>query len=172
MIKILLIFVIIFGVQLELGAQESKGLYTIYLVRHSEKDINSINYSDPLLTECGVQRSVNLSNFLRDVNIEVIYSTDFKRTKSTAGPTATAKGLEIKLYADNELENLSNILIKDKKNALVVGHSYTTAVLAGLLIGEEMDAFGLNIYNRIYKVVFYENEGQLHLLHTTFDCIE
>jgi hypothetical protein len=61
-------------------------------------------------------------------------------------------------------------LIKNKQNALVVGHSNTTGVLAGLLVGQEIGAFDLNIYNRIYQVVIYKNQGRLHLLNTVFDC--
>jgi len=52
----------------------------------------------------------------------------------------------------------------------VVGHSNTTGVLAGLLIGEDLGAFDLDIYNRVYQVVICNNNGRLHLLSTAFDC--
>jgi hypothetical protein len=58
----------------------------------------------------------------------------------------------------------------NKQNALGVGHSNTTGVLAGLLVGEKIGAFDLDIYNRVYKVIIYKNSGQLHLLHTAFEC--
>jgi 2-keto-3-deoxy-galactonokinase len=53
---------------------------------------------------------------------------------------------------------------------LVVGHSNTTAVLAGLLIGEEMGSFDESIYNRVYQVVIAGDDRRLHILHTAFVC--
>jgi hypothetical protein len=61
-------------------------------------------------------------------------------------------------------------LLESKQDALVVGHSNTTGVLAGLLVGEEIGEFDLAIYNRVYQVVIYQNSSRLHLLHTAFDC--
>ena len=99
-----------------------------------------------------------------------MYSSNYTRTKNTALPTATSKGLEIKEYNPQELEDFSQLLIERKQNALVVGHSNTTGVLAGLLVGEEIGPFDLDIYDRIYQVLIYQNRGKLQLFHTSFDC--
>ena len=92
------------------------------------------------------------------------------RTKSTARPTANAKGLEIEQYDARELKDFSQLLIDRQQDALVVGHSNTTGVLAGLLVGENRGAFDLDIYDRVYQVVVYKNKGRLHLLHVSIDC--
>ena len=170
--KYLTIILIIVGLQSNIVAQENNEIFTIYLVRHSEKDISSNNYSDPPLTRCGEQRSESLSSFLKDVHLDAIYSTDYNRTNNTALPTAKSKGLEIKEYNSEKLKDFSKLLLESKQNALVVGHSNTTGVLAGLLVGEEIGEFDLDIYNRVYQVVIYENRSRLHLLHTAFDCNE
>lgn len=154
----------------DVNAQNEKYIFTIYLVRHSEKDLSANNPSDPPLTLCGVQRSENLSGFLKDVHLDAVYSTDYVRTKSTALPTANSKGLEIELYDAQELKDFSQLLIDRQQDALVVGHSNTTGVLAGLLVGENRGAFDLDIYDRVYQVVFYKNKGRLHLLHVSMDC--
>ena len=154
------------------NAQNEKDIFTIYLVRHSEKDLFANNPSDPPLSPCGEQRSENLSSFLKDVHLDVIYSTDYVRTKSTARPTANAKGLEIEQYDAQELKDFSQFLIDRQQDALVVGHSNTTGVLAGLLVGENRGAFDLDIYDRVYQVVVYKNKGRLHLLHVSMDCSE
>ena len=154
------------------NAQNEKDIFTIYLVRHSEKDLSANNPSDPPLSHCGEQRSENLSSFLKDVHLDVIYSTDYVRTKSTARPTANAKGLEIEQYDAQELKDFSQLLIDRQQDALVVGHSNTTGVLAGLLVGENRGAFDLDIYDRVYQVVVYKNKGRLHLLHVSMDCSE
>jgi len=168
-IFITIIFLVL-GLQHVLSAQSRNELFTIYLVRHAEKNSTADNYLDPPLTQCGQQRAESLDSFLIDVNLDAVYSTDYLRTRNTALPTATTKELEIKLYNSNELEDFSKFLIDCKQDALVVGHSFSTGVLAGLLTDQELEPFDLSIYNRIYQVVFYKNTGRLHLFHTAFDC--
>ena len=168
--KNLIIILIILGFQFNVVAQSNNETFTIYLVRHSEKDLTSNNYSDPPLTDCGEQRSKNLSDFLTDIDLGAVYSTDYNRTKNTALPTAVSKGLDVKKYNAQELEVFSKLIMDRRQDALVVGHSNTTGVLAGLLVGEDIGEFGLDIYDRIYQVVVYKNAGRLHLLHSFFDC--
>lgn len=148
--------------------QNSNKIFTIYLVRHSEKEISSNN--NPDLTKCGDLRSENLSIFLKDVPLDAVYSTDYQRTKNTAFPTAKSKELKIEYYNPNDLQQFSKLLKNLKKDVLVVGHSNTTGVLAGLLVGEEIGEFDLNIYNRVYQVVVSNENSRLHLLHTAFKC--
>lgn len=167
--KYLLISITFLAFQTFVTAQTCNEIFTIYLVRHSEKSNDS---SDPPLTKCGEQRSEYLNSFLRDVPLKTVYSTSYERTRSTALPTATAKGLPIIEYDASELKAFSKTLLNNKQDALVVGHSNTTAILAGLLVGKELDAFGLAIYDRIYQVVLYKNTGRLHLLHSSFTCME
>jgi len=164
------IVLIILGAQANTCAQESTEPFTIFLVRHAEKDLSSGSPSDPPLTTCGEKRSESLSRFFSAVDLDVIYSTDYIRTKSTALPTATTKGLGIEIYDPDKLKEFSDSLLEKKQDALVVGHSNTTAVLAGLLVGKELGEFDLNIYNRVYQVVVYKDNDQLHLLHTAFQC--
>lgn len=152
------------------NTQYGPELATIYLVRHSEKELKHINEADPPLTMCGEQRSKNLSDYLKEVPLDVVYSTDYIRTKATALPTALSKGLEITEYNPQALRSFSKVLINRKQNALVVGHSNTTGVLAGLLAGKEVGAFDLTIYDRLYKVVLYKKRHQLYLLHPAFEC--
>ena len=51
----------------ETYAQESEGIFTIYLVRHAEKEISAANPKDPPLTPCGVKRAESLAVLLNDV---------------------------------------------------------------------------------------------------------
>ena len=50
--------------------QNSNEIFTIYLVRHSEKEISSNN--NPDLTKCGDLRSENLSIFFKDVPLDAV----------------------------------------------------------------------------------------------------
>ena len=150
-----------------IAAQDGDGMFTIYLVRHAEKQSDS---NDPPLTECGVERSESLSTLFDAVPFDAVYSTDYKRTQSTALPTAMDQGLMIQSYEPDALGKIAEELIRNGQDALVVGHSNTTAVLAGMLVGEEMGAFDESIYNRVYQVVVSKDNRRLHVLHTSFDC--
>ncbi len=146
--------------------------YTIYLVRHTEKEVSEDNPRDPGLTPCGQERAESLANFLHDVNIEVVYSTDYVRTKTTAEPTAQSKAKVIELYNPRELDLFAKSLLERSQDALVVGHSNTTGVLAGLLVGEEIASVSMSedVYNRIYQVVVCGNSKQLNLFQSAFSC--
>lgn len=170
--KFFTFILIILGFQLDACAQKNNEVYTIYLVRHSEKDLSSDNPSDPPLTPCGQERSKSLSYFLSAVDLDALYSTSYNRTKNTALPTATSKGLEIEEYDHQNLKDFSNLLLERKQDAMVVGHSNTTGVLAGLLVDEKLGEFDLDIYNRVYQVVICNSSSRLQLFHTAFDCNE
>lgn len=154
-------------VSMSIAAQDGDGMFTIYLVRHAEKQSDS---NDPPLTDCGIERSESFSALFQSVTLEAVYSTDYKRTQSTALPTAMDQGLTIQSYEPDALGKIAEELIRNGQDALVVGHSNTTAVLAGLLVGEEMGSFDESIYNRVYQVVIAGDDRRLHILHTSFDC--
>ena len=160
------------GGQTDQNSNNQRKIFTIYLVRHAEKDLSSNQFTNPPLTPCGKGRAEHLSDFLSSVHLDAIYSTDFTRTKNTASPTAISKGLGIQDYNSKNLEEFSTLLMSRKQDVLVVGHSNTTGVLAGLLVGENIGEFDLDIYNRVYQVVVYEESGRLHLLHTAYSCID
>ena len=164
------LFSLLFVSYLLIGAGLKKEIFTLYLVRHSEKVVSTEYPYDPPLTQCGAERAQHLSAFLEEVDVEAIYSTNFSRTEQTAQPTASAKGLNIQSYSTSNLKEFSSQLLELKKNALVTGHSNTTGVLAGILVDQEIGAFEESIYNRIYQVVVCGDQRQLNLLHTSFRC--
>jgi broad specificity phosphatase PhoE len=157
----------LFCLQMPAAAQVEEGVFTLYFVRHSEKTSESM---DPELTVCGVERSESLNAFFDAVPLAAVYSTDYRRTWGTAQPTARSKGLEIQEYDPRTLEEVMAALIERRQDALVVGHSNTTGVLAGLFVGENIGAFDESIYNRVYQVVVTKSERRLHVLHTAFRC--
>ena len=169
LIPALLFFLLCFTKE-NLIAQTDGESFTIYLIRHSEKDILSENQLDPPLTTCGIERSEYLSSFFEDTNIKKVYSTNYLRTIKTAMPTALSKKVSIQYYDSNNLMLFSEQLLNLKQNSLVVGHNNTTPILAGLLTGNNMNAFDENIYNRIYKVIISQNNKKLFVFETSFDC--
>ncbi len=151
-------------------AQESEKIFTIYLVRHAEKELSAENPKDPPLTPCGEKRAESLANLLKNVQLDVIYSTEYLRTKETAQPVANEKEKELTYYDPVKLADFAKLLLKNKEDVLVVGHSNTTPVLAGLLIGEDLEPFDESIYNLVYQVVVSKDKGRLHVFHTAVVC--
>lgn len=172
MIKYLLFFSVIFLAKPEISSKTHDEIFTIYLIRHAEKDLKSQNSFDPELTACGLKRAESIRLFFDSISLDKVYSTNYIRTKNTAKPTATSKNLEITPYDSERLEDFAKILIENKENALVVGHSNTTAALAGLLVGEKLRDLDLDVYNQIYQVSICQKSGKLQLFHSAFECTE
>ncbi len=144
--------------------------FSIFLVRHAEKDLSSES-DDPGLSACGEQRAQSIAAMLADVDLDRVYSTDYRRTRDTASPIASAQQLEVSSYDPHELDEFAALLFKRKEDALVVGHSNTTGLLAGILVGEGGEAFDEGLYDRLYQV-FIAGGGQrrTYLLHQAFNC--
>ena len=93
--------------------------------------------ADPPLSKSGELRAERLVNVLAAYKPDIIYSTNYKRTKATAAPLATQTGKEIQLYDPKKLPLFADSLLLVKgKIIVVVGHSNTTPALVNLLIKE------------------------------------
>ena len=171
-IKKAALFLLLVCLQVSTFAQDADSMFTIYLVRHAEKELASDNPKDPPLTSCGEQRAASLEVFLSSVQLDAVYSSDFIRTRRTAAPAAQNRNMETRLYDHKNLEEFAKVLLERGEDALVVGHSNSTPVLAGLLIGKDLEPIDESIYNRIYQVVVYKETGRLHVFHSAFNCGE
>lgn len=141
--------------------------YSIYLVRHAEKQSEQEN---PNLTSCGQMRAKQLAVILENVDIKAIYSTSYQRTLATATPTSQQKKLPIKHYSPRDLEQFALSLKQLKMNALVVGHSNTTPQLTSLLSGEEVDDIDEKQYQMLYQVQFSAGDSTLTVLKQPLVC--
>ncbi len=166
----LFITLIMIGFQFAAHARESGEMFTVYLVRHAEKAAGAENPSDPPLSACGESRSAALAAMLKSVRLERVYSSPYDRSLGTARPVAESHGIEVDAYDPAKLEAFADQLLKRKQDALVVGHSNTTAVLAGLLSGEAGEEFDEDEYGRLYLVTLAGDQSQVILLEQTFRC--
>jgi len=125
----------------------------VFLVRHAEK---VLGVNDPPLTPEGEQRAQLLAATLRDSSVDVVYSSDYKRTQDTARPTAARLGVNLQLYDAGDLEPFAEEILREGGRVLVVGHSNTTPEMVRLLGGkpgtpiEEGDE-----YDRLYMVTVH-----------------
>ncbi|SDJ23483.1 Histidine phosphatase superfamily (branch 1) [Ferrimonas sediminum] len=122
----------------------------VFLVRHAEKQQPG---KDPELTQEGRDRARDLANLLQSAQIEAVHSTDFARTRATAGPTAAALNIELSLYDPFKLKAFANTLKRRGGRHLVVGHSNTTPALVTLLGGEAGDSIDdASEFDRLYVI--------------------
>ena len=142
-------------------------IYSIYLVRHAEKQKDSDN---PALTSCGRLRARQLATVLSGVELKAIYSTSTQRTMATAQPISQIKKLAIKNYSANNLVQLAFSLKQLKQSALVVGHSNTTPHLVELLTEDKVLAIEEHQYQQLYQVQFFGDEVKLTLLKQPLIC--
>jgi probable phosphoglycerate mutase len=123
---------------------------TVILVRHAEKESDT---RDPALSPSGRQRAESLAHALSGVGLRHVLSTDYRRTRETAGPVARAFGLEVEIYDPEDLEGLVERLARAEGPALVVGHSDTTGTVVALLGGDPGPPFDEELdYDRLYVV--------------------
>ena len=170
MSKFLLTGLILLAMSNVTYATDANGLFSIYLVRHAEKDAGPGAPDDPALSVCGKLRAQALATTLSGIDLKTVYSTPYVRTLDTAAPTAGSHQLEIQEYDPSALEAFAGVLLDRGQEALVVGHSNTTAVLAGLLAGVPGEEFDEDEYDRLYQVVIAGSERRLYLMHQAFSC--
>ena len=126
---------------------------TYYVVRHAEKETNTMTSEVPL-SAAGNRRAEALGVQLRHRNVQHIFSTPYARTTATARPLSQAIGVPITLYAVDTLDRFVNRLKAIRKgNILVVGHSNTIDDTMNLLVGEKkFTDFPDNQYGVLYRV--------------------
>lgn len=85
----------------------------IYLIRHAEPNYNNHNDFDRELTSKGLQDCQLITDFFKDISIDTIYSSPFKRAVQTITPLAKAKDLPIQLQSDFRERKIDDTWIDD-----------------------------------------------------------
>ena len=147
----------------------ASAIYSVFLVRHAEKLGVEAGGKDPGLTDCGRRRAGHLARQLAEVPVRRVYSTGYRRTLATAAPVAE-RGVPLERYDPQRLPELAKRLLQEAEDALVVGHSNTTEVLAGLLAGFTGEAYDERYYDRLYQVIISGDQRRLIQLQQGFDC--
>lgn len=122
--KNLIMFYLLVGWCFQVNAQNPT---IIYLVRHAEKVTTDPTNKDPLLTEKGQKRALELAKKLKAKKLAAIYCTDYQRIKLTAQPIAEKQNTKIQIYDPKFLKVFAEkVLLENKgKKVLIVGHSNT-----------------------------------------------
>ncbi|MEE8296167.1 MAG: phosphoglycerate mutase family protein [Sphingomonadales bacterium] len=144
-----------------LPAASMAGETVYYLFRHAEKLADN---PDPGLTEEGLARAENLAAMLKTAGVTRIFSSDYKRTRDTAGPLSEATGIEIEIYDPRNLPGFAEQLKEMDGVIIISGHSNTTPELTALLSGYETEPMEETEYDRLYMVTFFEGSIRLNTI--------
>ena len=131
-----ILFVLLCSLVSLASAQEKNNeTTTYYLIRHAEKQRTSPSDKNPSLTFKGLKRADAWAEVLSDANINLVYTTDYNRTKETAQPTAEKNGLSMYVYNPKNMYNDGFKYNTKGKNVLIVGHSNTTPAFVNKILG-------------------------------------
>jgi|TARA_B100001250_G_scaffold347746_1_gene318142 broad specificity phosphatase PhoE len=111
---------------------------TYYLIRHAEKVRIDPDNKDPELNEAGKQRAIVWQEYFTDLEIDKVYSTNYKRTMQTALPVSNSKGLEISLYSPSNIDYEGFLYSTIGDNVLIVGHSNTIPTFVNEIINDNV----------------------------------
>ncbi|WP_299522691.1 histidine phosphatase family protein [Winogradskyella sp.] len=131
---------------------------TYYLIRHAEKDQSDKFNKDPHLTEAGKKRAENWANTFNNIKFDMVYSTNYNRTKETAKPTAEANNIEITYYDPRKMDTNEFYASTKGRTVLIVGHSNTTPMFTNGLLGDNK-----------YKTMDEDNNADLYIVTITGD---
>ncbi|WP_148869674.1 SixA phosphatase family protein [Tenacibaculum adriaticum] len=152
----LIIFVLLFSSFSGFSQEEGEEVTTYYLIRHAEKDDSDATNTNPDLNQTGLDRAKNWAKVFAPVNLDAVYSTDFRRTKQTAKPTADSKKLPTYAFDTTRMYDSGFKYNTSGKSVLIVGHSDTTPQLANIMLGEEK-----------YPTIEENNSGNLYIVTVT-----
>jgi broad specificity phosphatase PhoE len=120
------------------AAAEADGIRFV-LVRHAEKA--SDDPKDPSLSDAGLARAQRLADALADAPLTAAYATAYRRTQSTAAPSAARHGIAVTTYDAAQPAAAFAAGLREthaEGTVLIVGHSNTVPALAAALCGCEV----------------------------------
>jgi len=135
----------------------------IFLIRHTETLDDGTH--DPVLSEKGMERANKWAAILGQEKIDLVYSTDLKRTQALARIIANSQGIE-KINSYQRNIDVETFLKEIKgKTVMVSGHSNTTPFLVNKLIEEEKyRQIEDTEYGSLFIVTFYSKSKVTDIL--------
>mgnify|MGYP001825374547 CR=1 FL=1 len=121
------------------AAHTSSAQDAVYVIRHAEKELSG---DDPAITEEGKARASAWAEMLAHVGLDVVFTSDAKRTQQTGAIIAERLGLSLNSVNRADTAGLIDALSFDHEadTVLVVGHAETIpGILENLGTFEDID---------------------------------
>jgi phosphohistidine phosphatase SixA len=140
----------------------------VILVRHADKNTDWVG-EDPPLSPAGRERAGALAHVLRDAHIDVIYCTQFLRTRATAESVAVMTGDSVQVVDQAHPEALAaRVWGADRgRRVLIVGHSDTVPAIVHALCPSAPADLGPVGYDRLF-IVARRGSDAPHLLQLRY----
>jgi broad specificity phosphatase PhoE len=151
-----------------LPVAQAQQVTSFILIRHAEKGDDGTK--DPDLTAGGVRRAESLVKLLKETKVDAIYSTAFKRTRSTVEPLSRSTNIPVQNYEAFKGDKIDAML---KKHAgglvIIVGHSNNIPWIANYLTGTETyKAFEDSDYDNLFIVTVFEKGKTAKVVQLTY----
>ena len=114
----------------------------VFLVRHAER-------ADAGMASAKVARAA----LLKDAKITAIFTTEYKRTRDTAQPLATAAGIAAAVVDSKDGAGLIGKVKASAGNILVIGHSNTVPEIIKALGVSEPVAIADDQFDNLFVVI-------------------
>ncbi len=122
-------------------------------MRHAEKQQGSeADPRDPELTDEGQARAQALAQQLSQIQLSLVISSPYRRTRQTAQPTAERHGLSVIEISPVDLETIVAQIDRASGDVLIVGHSNTVPELLAKLGVTETVAIADSEYGDLFVV--------------------
>lgn len=161
--KKILVFLLLFFIGQLIIAQNIDPAQ-FFFIRHAEKVKKG--EEDPALTKIGEKRANYWAEVFKNTEFAAVYSTQTKRTLSTALPTANKSELTPIIY---KTESIDLKQLSEKyagKNVLIVGHSNTIPDMVNSLLGDDrVEEIGEFNNSNLYIVSYSVEYSDLVLLY-------
>lgn len=119
-----ILFCFLVSLSIEAQTENKSDCTKVYLIRHAEKDRTDKTNSNPHLNSLGTKRSLKWKDFFKNINFDIIYSTNYHRTLETIKPFSE-NGTELIIYNPSKIDYNEFVSNNKGKTILVVGHSNT-----------------------------------------------
>ncbi len=160
--KLLVLFLVFFSlVSFSQNSTNTESITTYFFIRHAEKEVSKTSKDrNPQLTEIGKVRAQKWAELFSDTKIDMIYTTDYYRTRQTAEPIAKNQKLEVLLYDHKNVYDLDFQEKTKGKKVIIVGHSNSTPSFVNKILNKQK-------YSRINEDDF----GKLFIVTIVGDTI-
>ena len=136
-----ILFCFLVSLSIEAQTENKSDCTKVYLIRHAEKDRTDKTNSNPHLNSLGTKRSLKWKDFFKNINFDIIYSTNSHRTLETIKPFSE-NGTELIIYNPSKIDYNEFVSNNKGKTILVVGHSNTIPTFTNRISNK-------NLYNDI-----------------------
>ena len=151
--NITIILCLLISLSINAQTENNSACTNVYLIRHAEKERADNANSNPHLNSLGIKRSLKWKNFFKNIDFDIIYSTNYHRTLETIKPFSD-NGTELVIYHPSKIDYDKFISNNKGKTILVVGHSNT------------IPTFTNNILNKnIYTNIEDNNNSNLYVVN-------